>query len=69
MPKLSAAVEALKSKGNELFKGGQYGEAISYYTSAVRALDGGENGLYHGVPGGFLSGISDSKILQHCIVI
>ena len=41
-PPLPKAVADLKAKGNDLFKSGQYGDAIEAYSKAVQKLKSGE---------------------------
>lgn len=40
VPALPANLETLKQRGNELFKSGQYGEAASCYTKALKSMQG-----------------------------
>ena len=45
-PPLPDAVQFLKTKGNDLFKSGQYGDAIGVYDKAIKKLETGE-GVYN----------------------
>ena len=45
-PPLPPGVARLKEKGNELFKAGQYGEAINQYQLAINILKDGESVTY-----------------------
>ncbi len=41
-PPLPPHIQRLKDKGNGLFRSGQYGEAVQWYTKAVEKLEKGE---------------------------
>ena len=42
-PPLPPHIQRLKDKGNGLFKSGQYGEAVQWYTNALQQLEKGEH--------------------------
>jgi len=49
VPRIPVKTNTLKTKGNDLFKTGQYGDAVSYYTQAINTVEKGNFILHNPV--------------------